>query len=131
MRKMLSVVVAGLMLWTAPAFTQGGGPAKAKASSVELPFESVPNFLKMPPGLYMGEGTGVATNSKGHVFVFTRSGETRLFEFDQNGAFVRELGAGSYGFSFAHAGRVDKDDNIWAELARAEGHAAITRRNRR
>ena len=62
---------------------------------------------------------GVATNSKGHVFVFTRSGETRLFEFDQNGAFVKEFGVGSYGFSFAHAVRVDKDDNVWAV---DEGH---------
>ena len=62
----------------------------------------------------MGEGIGVATNSKGHVFVYTRSGETRLFEFDQTGAFVREIGQGLYGFAFAHAVRVDKDDNIWA-----------------
>ena len=43
-----------------------------------------------------------------------RSGETRLFEFDQTGAFVKEFGVGSYGFAFAHAVRVDKDDNVWA-----------------
>ncbi|HJZ76017.1 MAG TPA: peptidyl-alpha-hydroxyglycine alpha-amidating lyase family protein [Vicinamibacterales bacterium] len=90
------------------------GPAKAKATTPEIPFESVANFFTLPPGLYMGEGVGVATNSKGHVFVYTRSGETRLFEFDQNGAFVKEFGVGSYGFSFAHAVRVDKDDNVWA-----------------
>src|SRR2546423_8451938 len=90
------------------------GPAKAKATTPEIPFESAANFFKMPSGIYMGEGVGVATNSKGHVFVYTRSGETRLFEFDQNGAFVKEFGVGSYGFSFAHAGRVDKDDNVWA-----------------
>jgi hypothetical protein len=90
------------------------GPATAKATTPEIPFDSVPNFFKLPAGLYMGEGTGVATNSKGHVFVYVRSGETRLFEFDQNGAFVKEFGAGSYGFSFAHAVRVDKDDNVWA-----------------
>ena len=95
------------------------GPAKAKATAPEIPFESVPNFFKLPAGLYMGEGTGVATNSKGHVFVYVRSGETRLFEFDQTGAFVKEFGAGSYGFSFAHAVRVDKDDNVWAV---DEGH---------
>jgi outer membrane protein assembly factor BamB len=56
----------------------------------------------------------VATNSKGHVFVYTRSADTRLFEFDQNGAFLREIGQGLYGFEFAHAVRVDTDDNIWA-----------------
>jgi hypothetical protein len=115
MRRVTYCVVVGLLLLTGRGFTQGGGaPAKAKATTPEIPFESVPNFFKLPPGLYMGEGTGVATNSKGHVFVFTRSGETRLFEFDQNGAFVKEFGGGSYGFSFAHAVRVDKDDNVWA-----------------
>ena len=89
--------------------------ARAKAQNVpEIPFDSVPNFLKLPPNLYLGEGIGVATNSKGHVFVYTRSGDTRLFEFDQNGAYVREIGEGLYGFAFAHAVRVDPQDNIWA-----------------
>ena len=102
-------VIVGLFL-SQPLFAQ----SKAKAQNVpEIAFDSVPNFLKFPAGLYLGEGIGVATNSKGHVFVYTRSGETRLFEFDQNGAFVREVGPGLYGFTFAHAVRVDKDDNIW------------------
>ena len=69
---------AGLLLAAAPSFAQ----SKAKAQNVpEIPFESVPNFLKFPPNIYLGEGIGVATNSKGHVFVYTRSGDTRLFEF--------------------------------------------------
>src|SRR3954466_13374449 len=103
-------LAAGLLLAAAPSFAQ----SKAKAQNVpEIPFESVPNFLKFPPNIYFGEGIGIATNSKGHVFVYTRSGETRLFEFDQNGAFVREIGQGLYGLVFAHAVRVDKDDNIW------------------
>ena len=116
MRQRVSArLVLALLLYTAPALAQGGGvAARAKATTPEIPFESVANFLKLPAGLYMGEAVGVATNSKGHVFVFVRSGETRLFEFDQSGAFVRELGSGSYGFAFAHAVRVDKDDNIWA-----------------
>jgi hypothetical protein len=62
----------------------------------------------------MGEGIGVATNSQGHVFVYTRSQETRLFEFDRQGNFIREIGEGLYGFAFAHAVRVDIEDNIWA-----------------
>jgi sugar lactone lactonase YvrE len=95
-------------------FGPGGSPAKAKATAPEIPYTSVPNFIKMPPGLYLGEGIGVATNSKGHVFVYTRSGETRLFEFDQNGNFVKEFGANSYAFSFAHSVRVDAQDNVWA-----------------
>jgi hypothetical protein len=88
--------------------------SKAKAENVpEIPFTSVPNFFKLPPDLYFGEGIGIATNSKGHIFVYTRSGDTRLLEFDQNGAYVREIGQGVYGLEFAHAVRVDKDDNIW------------------
>ena len=114
MRRLSALIVISLAA-AAPALAQPvAGPAKAKATTPEIPFESVPNFFKLPAGLYMGEGVGVATNSKGHVFVYTRSGETRLFEFDQNGAFVKEFGVGSYGFSFAHAVRVDKDDNVWA-----------------
>jgi hypothetical protein len=88
---------------------------KAKAQNVpEIPYESVPNFLKLPAGLYLGESVAVATNSKGHVFVYHRSANTRLFEFDQNGTYVREIGEGLYGFEFAHSVRVDPEDNIWA-----------------
>ncbi len=97
-----------------PSFAQQV-PARAKAfeTAPDIPYESAPNFLKMPANLYLGEGIGVARNSKGHVFVFTRSGETRLFEFDQNGTFVREIGQGLYGFEMAHGVRVDSQDNIW------------------
>jgi hypothetical protein len=88
---------------------------KAKAENVpEIPFESVPDFIKLPPDLYLGESMGVATNSKGHIFVFHRSGDTRLFEFDPTGKFVREIGENLYGFEFAHKVRVDSEDNIWA-----------------
>jgi DNA-binding beta-propeller fold protein YncE len=73
----------------------------------------VPNFIKLPTGLYLGEGIGVASNSKGHFFVFTRSGRTRLFEFDRTGEFVREVGDGLYAFEMAHGVRVDSQDNIW------------------
>ena len=72
----------------------------------------------------LGEVSGVAVNSKGHVFVFTRSNSAggpayapaaaQLLEFGPNGEFVREIGKGLYGWSFAHTVRVDKDDNIWA-----------------
>jgi DNA-binding beta-propeller fold protein YncE len=79
----------------------------------EIHYDSVPNVLQLPPDLYLGEVAGVAVNSKGHIFVFTRSGQTRLFEFEANGKFVREIGKDLYGFSFAHVVRIDKDDNIW------------------
>ena len=87
--------------------------ATAFASAPEIAFDSVPNFLKLPTGLYLGEGIGVARNSKGDVFVYTRGGESsRLFEFDPKGNFIREIGKGLYGFQMAHAVRVDPQDNI-------------------
>lgn len=108
---LVSCFVVAPLLLVGPVCAQAN---KAKAQNVpEIPFESVPNFLKLPPNLYLGESMGVATNSKGHIFVYTRSALTRLFEFDQNGAYVREIGEGNYGFEFAHSVRVDPQDNIW------------------
>ena len=107
-RFVLSCLAAALSV--VPLF----GQLKAKAQNVpEIPYESVPNFLKLPPGLYLGEAVAVATNSKGHIFVFHRSGTNRLFEFDQDGKYVREIGEGNYGMEFAHSVRVDPQDNIW------------------
>jgi sugar lactone lactonase YvrE len=103
-----SAIVAALC--AGPAHAQ----LKAKAENVpEIPYTSVPNFLKLPPGEYLGEAVGVATNSKGHTFVYHRSANTQLFEFDQNGNFLKEIGKGYYGFEFAHSVRVDPQDNIW------------------
>ena len=88
----------------------------------EIPFDSVPNFLKLPPNMYLGEAAGVAVNSKGHVFVFTRGNTTgsayvasaaQLLEFGPDGTYIREIGHNLYAWSFAHAVKVDKDDNIW------------------
>ncbi len=110
----LSCIV--ILVSMVPCFAQPGGlPQRARAfeTAPDLPYDSTPNFLKMPPNLYLGEGIGVARNSKGHVFVFTRSGETRLFEFDANGTFIKEIGQGLYGFEMAHGVRVDSQDNVW------------------
>ena len=108
-------LLAGSLLAQPASLTPAQQAAKAKAQNVpEIRFDSAPNFLKMPPNMYLGEGIGVAVNSKGHVFVYTRSQATRLFEFDQNGTYLREIGEGLYGFVFAHAVRIDPQDNIWA-----------------
>ena len=88
-RYFASFSALALLLSAGPAFAQ----VKAKAENVpEIPIESVPNFLKLPAGEYLGESVAVATNSKGHIFVYHRSANTRLFEFDQNGNFVKEIG---------------------------------------
>jgi len=100
------------------------GPAFAQQSAPEIAFDSVPNFPNLPNGMNFGEVPGVAVNSKGHVFVFTRSNSAhgpayaptaaQLLEFDANGEFVREIGKDLYAWAFAHSVRIDKDDNIWA-----------------
>lgn len=67
---------------------------------------------------------GVAVNSNGHVFVFSRGNSVhgpaygpaaaQLLELNAKGEFVREIGKGLYAWAFAHTVRIDKDDNIWA-----------------
>jgi DNA-binding beta-propeller fold protein YncE len=37
-----------------------------------------------------------------------------LLEFGPDGQFIREIGKNLYAWSFAHAVRIDRDDNIWA-----------------
>src|SRR5215469_6681348 len=87
-----------------------------------IPFRSVPDYLKLPADLYLGEVAGVAVNSKGHVFVFSRGNTTgpayaaaaaQLLEFDRDGKFLREIGHNLYAWSFGHSVRVDPQDNIW------------------
>jgi DNA-binding beta-propeller fold protein YncE len=75
-----------------------------------LHYKLVPDFLKLPPGLNLGEVPGVALDSKGHIFVFNR-GRQPLIEFDGSGKFVRTLGDGL--FTRPHGVRVDSHDNIW------------------
>ena len=121
MRRLLQIaLLTAAVLLNRPLFAQLAIP--------EIPYDSAPNLLKLPDDIYLGEAVGVATNSKGHIFVYTRTGSAnvttgtnrafvraaaRLFEFDQTGKYVREIGQGLYGFVFAHAVRVDSQDNIW------------------
>ena len=95
----------------------------AQQAVPEIPFDSVPNFLKLPVDLHMGEASGVAINSKGHLFVFSRGNTTgpaygataaQVLEFGPDGKYIREIGHNLYAWSFAHTVRIDKDDNLWA-----------------
>jgi 6-bladed beta-propeller len=115
------VIAAGIVFFASPLFAQ--------VSVKEIPFDSAPNLLKLPDNVVMGEAVGVATNSKGHIFVYTRDGllaytvgssrqfgrgaAARLYEFDEKGNFMREIGKGTYAQAFAHTVRVDPQDNIW------------------
>src|SRR6185369_5247677 len=98
-------------------------PALAQTPPM-IQFDSVPDYPNLPKGMNFGEVPGVAVNSKGHVYVFTRSNSAggpayapaaaQLLEFGPKGEFIREVGKGLYGWAFAHSVRIDKDDNIWA-----------------
>ena len=126
-----ATMVALLLLSTAAGQSQGlNGNAQQQAAQAALektyPQLNVASdeYLHLTiPGNTMGETMGVATNSKGHLFVYSRTGHAgvarggtaaQLFEFDDKYKFVKEWGANSYGASFAHAVRVDKDDNVWS-----------------
>jgi hypothetical protein len=84
--------------------------------------------LKYPDSVTIGEVAGVATNSKGDLFIYTRTGHptitlgtsrpfahggSRLYQFDKTGKFLREIGQDSYGFLVAQQVRVDPQDNVW------------------
>jgi len=120
MTRRIIVSLAVLAACAAPIVAQSGAP--------DIPFDANADLLKLPDTIHLGEAAGVATNSKGHIFVYTRTGAahasvgtsrtfykagSRLFEFDQAGKFVREIGQGVYGFNFAQAVRIDPQDNIW------------------
>jgi DNA-binding beta-propeller fold protein YncE len=99
----------------------------AQFAVADIAFDST-DPLKWPANIHLGEAAGVATNSKGDVFVYTRTGHptmtfgtarpfahggSRLFQFDRTGKFVREVGQDSYGFLVAQQVRVDPQDNVW------------------
>jgi DNA-binding beta-propeller fold protein YncE len=120
MKRLLPLVLAATCLAAATAAAQTAVP--------EIAYDSAANPLTLPDDIYLGETAGVATNSKGDVFVYTRTGHptlslgtargfvhngSRLFQFDRNGKFVREIGQGSYGLMVAEQVRIDPQDNIW------------------
>jgi hypothetical protein len=105
--------------------------AAATLSAQTVPsitYDANADFLTLPSNTHLGEVAGVATNSRGQLFVFTRTGHavatlgdertfyhggSRLFQFDPAGKFVKEIGQGAYGINFAQQLRVDPQDNVW------------------
>ena len=87
--KRFALIVLAVLLF-APAWL------RAQQAAPEIKFDSTPNLLKLPPDLYLGEASGVAVNSKGHIFVFSRGNSigpayaasaAQLLEFDKDGKF--------------------------------------------
>src|SRR5688500_5131819 len=103
------------------------GVLSAQLNFPDIPYDaSTP--LTLPENIHLGEAAGVATKSKGEIFVYTRTGTplittagarnvshggSRLFQFDRTGKFVREIGQGVYGMLQAQQVRVDPQDNVW------------------
>src|SRR5450432_551838 len=102
-----AVFIAGVLVAT---------PAPAQSPVPEIKFDSIANALQLPAGLYLGEVAGVATNSKGDIFVYTRTGHptvtigtmrpfahgsSRMFQFNSTGKYAREIGKNTYGFMTA------------------------------
>src|SRR5258708_24819892 len=114
-----------------------GGSGQAQQAVPVIPFDSVPNAIRMPPNMYLGEAAGVAVNSKGHVFVFSRGNSAhgpaygasaaQLFEFDADGKYVHEIGKDLYAWPFAHVVRVDRHDNIGASARAPAMHCRCNR----
>src|SRR4051812_41296916 len=115
------VATAAAVALGASLFAQGSVP--------ELQFEAV-DLLKTPTDkdIFVGEVGGVATNSRGQIFVYNRTGHayatlgdsrtfyhggSRLFVFDSNGKYANEWGQESYGFNAAAGLRIDPQDNVW------------------
>src|SRR6201981_1418848 len=105
----------GLLLLAAPS-------ALAQQSVPTIAFDSVPNPVRLPHNMYLGEVSGVAVNSKGHIFLLSRgntsgpayaAAATQLLEFDAKGNFIGEMGKNLYAWSFGHTVKADPQDNIW------------------
>ena len=120
MRHRLQILLAAALV--------SGISAVAQSPVPEISFDSNADPLKFPANIHPGEMAGAATNSKGDVFVYTRTGHptisigtarpfahggSRLFQFDKTGKFIREIGQDSYGFLVAQQVRIDPQDNIW------------------
>ena len=120
MRRFLAVAILAVAVASV-------GTLSAQLNFPEIPYDATAP-LTLPANLHLGEAAGVATNSKGDVFVYTRTGTpvittagsrnvshngSRLFQFDRTGKFVREIGVGVYGFLQAQQVRVDAQDNVW------------------
>src|SRR6202045_4993123 len=95
MKQFASALLAATVLAAIPVSAQNAAPL--------INFDSAPNPLLLPVDVYLGEVGGVATNSRGDIFVYTRTGHptvsmgtarpfahggSRLFQFDSSGKYV-------------------------------------------
>src|SRR6185437_10298781 len=123
------VVTAGIWM-PQPAQAQFGGSPAEIAQQLELEktypkLQITDDFLGLTiPGYTMGQSVGVSTDSSGDLFVYSRSNPqgiarggkaAMLWEFGPapDYKFIKEWGPNNYAESFAHAVRVDSQNNVW------------------
>lgn len=110
----------------AAAFAGGGSIVAQSVPDISF---TATDLLRTPTeGPFVGEVAGVGANSRGQIFVYTRTGHpyatlgdnrtfsrggSKLFLFDAKGNFVREWGQDVYGFNAAIGLRIDPQDNVW------------------
>lgn len=123
------------------------GAVSAQSDVAQIPYEAEDALSGFPEDIYLGEVAGVARNSRGEIFVYTRTGNptlslgttrymshggSRIFKFDSRGRYEREIGQNMYGALFAQQARVDDDDNLWVvdqmsgQVVRFDSQARIT-----
>ena len=137
MKKPLAVALICAFILLGPAgwladricwWSMPGATLSAQSAAPSIAFDANADFLRTPSDIYVGEVGGVGRNSRGQIFVYTRTGHpyatlgdnrtfyrngSRLFLFDANGKFVREWGQDVYGFNDAFGLRIDPQDNVW------------------
>lgn len=102
---------------------------QVQAQVPEIRYQAKDALNGFPNEIYMGEAAGVARNSDNEIYVYTRTGNptvslgtsryvshggARIFQFDANGKYRREIGQNSYGTLYAQQLRIDRNDDVWA-----------------
>ena len=123
MKRLTTLLLTATVLSAAPFVAQVAAQTGAK----EIAYDAA-QPLQQPADEIFGEVAGVATDSKGDVYVLTHTGDplaimggsrvfahggTRLYEYSPTGAYMRQIGAGVYAFLVGAQVRIDPQDNIW------------------
>ena len=103
-------LVGALMLLSPSAFAQQQPP--------EIPFESVPNLLKLPPDMHLGEASGVTGNTVDqHVATLKSSGDFAVAGPKSNDPSERE--------KLIRRRWTETGIKMWNPDVRGAGHAAL------
>ena len=117
------------LLFVVAGFVAAGAIPAQGQRIPQIPYQAVDALSDFPNDIHLGEAAGVARNSDGEIFVYTRTGNptislgtsryvshggSRLFQFDEDGEYEREIGQEIYGALYAQQLRISPDDHIWA-----------------